>query len=237
LRRPAWAILLLCIVAIHVFRLVDVEARRCVPDPDGYLPLESRPGGERMWWHGVMTSTATLGATSSTIKSEYLPPEDAFADFVRPYAELSLEASLTTAQGTWIAPHGTPQAEYMERANAGGLFRPGGVSMLELPGKSGQVLFGLAPGEFPSIGVHRRIVWKAVLFDLVHFVARFGIPLVALLALGRMIVADPGEQRALRLAMGLCPRCRYDRGGIATDAVCPECGEAGDSPSTATFQS
>jgi hypothetical protein len=30
-----------------------------------------------------------------------------------------------------------------------------------------------------------------------------------------------------RARVGLCPKCNYDRAGIAKDAVCPECGSAG----------
>ena len=30
-----------------------------------------------------------------------------------------------------------------------------------------------------------------------------------------------------RARLNLCPKCNYDRAGIAKDAVCPECGSAG----------
>jgi hypothetical protein len=33
------------------------------------------------------------------------------------------------------------------------------------------------------------------------------------------------RERAIRL--NLCPKCNYDRAGIAKEAVCPECGSAG----------
>jgi hypothetical protein len=38
---------------------------------------------------------------------------------------------------------------------------------------------------------------------------------------------DVQARRRERALLNLCPKCNYDRAGIAADAVCPECGSVG----------
>ena len=51
----------------------------------------------------------------------------------------------------------------------------------------------------------------------------------ALATLSATVVAwrlDTLARRRARLTPHLCPKCNYDRTGLAADAVCPECGAA-----------
>ena len=48
--------------------------------------------------------------------------------------------------------------------------------------------------------------------------------LVTLLITGVAWRVDALARR--RAGLDLCPKCRYDRAGLATGAVCPECGRA-----------
>ena len=46
----------------------------------------------------------------------------------------------------------------------------------------------------------------------------------AFCAFGCAGLAQLCERRAARRTFGLCPKCNYDRTGLAAGAVCPECG-------------
>jgi hypothetical protein len=55
----------------------------------------------------------------------------------------------------------------------------------------------------------------------------FGFALNTLLAAGVLLGLVEGvafARRRVRRAKGRCPSCGYDRGGLAKDAACPECG-------------
>jgi len=54
-----------------------------------------------------------------------------------------------------------------------------------------------------------------------------GFALNTLLAVGVLLGATEGiafARRRVRRAKGRCAACGYDRGGLANDAACPECG-------------
>ncbi len=74
-----------------------------------------------------------------------------------------------------------------------------------------------SPGEIPSFGgaAFTRITsaWNICLWPL-------AIVSATLAALG--FVLDARARRRARV--GLCPKCQYDRTGLAIGAVCPECG-------------
>jgi hypothetical protein len=59
-----------------------------------------------------------------------------------------------------------------------------------------------------------------------QFILPLEVPIAVVLS--ATILAWLAEARIRRrAAKGFCPKCNYDRVGIAKDAVCPECGSAG----------
>ena len=51
---------------------------------------------------------------------------------------------------------------------------------------------------------------------------------LTLIPAGTVWIADSAARRRAR--MNLCPKCHYDRTGLAGNAVCPECGTSASSP-------
>jgi hypothetical protein len=51
--------------------------------------------------------------------------------------------------------------------------------------------------------------------------------LLAAAPTGVMFYRDHSAARRRRRGLNLCPKCNYDRAGIARDAKCPECGSGG----------
>jgi hypothetical protein len=71
--------------------------------------------------------------------------------------------------------------------------------------------------------------WMQIDADLGRILIPFWIPLAVAIALTawawHLDALACRRERAARL--NLCPKCNYDRAGIAKDAVCPECGASG----------
>ena len=220
--RPAWAAIFVRLALAPVFLIIAWPIRQLVPQPHGF------GAGNSVAWSGSMTSTVTASNGSTMgVSTVYRPPEDVQFGFVRPYALASLSAVIATSSGTWTAPDGTPQEEVISRGRNAGVSigpSPYGPALLQLPGRAATEFFGVSDNLSLTAGTHRTMVWSAVAFDAVLGLGWL-MPLYAALAAARMFLTTREERRALRLAKGLCPRCRYERAGLGEGAACPECGE------------
>jgi hypothetical protein len=91
-------------------------------------------------------------------------------------------------------------------------------------GRTGITVHRCADGRFHLWWWPPR--WHGSSGDLAVWVAGW-IPVIPVLAC--TICAwcfDAQVRRRARGGLNLCPKCNYDRAGIAADAVCPECGGA-----------
>lgn len=81
-------------------------------------------------------------------------------------------------------------------------------------------------GKQVIVGNHLIMRWDALLFDVVMIAAIAWI-LAILGYIVRMFRTTPAERCALRIAAGMCPKCRYLGGHIG---LCPECGTTTEPP-------
>lgn len=100
--------------------------------------------------------------------------------------------------------------------------------------RSGALVWGTGGpiGEGRGVAIRRTptaglvVWWPAQSLDTVEgTLYYFPLWLPAAAALAPFAVAWPSEARAhRRIRAGRCPRCGYDRAGLALGATCPECG-------------
>jgi hypothetical protein len=106
--------------------------------------------------------------------------------------------------------------------------RPGGLTSAT----DGLLLFGLGDTDWrAAVRAGHLIIFESwpwhngyEVAARVHLIAIWllGLVLAAGLALG--VAEGALARRRVRRAMGRCPSCSYDRGGLGKDAACPECG-------------
>ena len=114
---------------------------------------------------------------------------------------------------------------------SGGLPPLGNCGIVVKQGRA-QIIVGVPLSELPREYLTERrgmllaFQWDSLPRGAVLFVPVWAMVLVAMGTTCWAWVLDARARNELAVRMNLCPKCNYDRTGLAAGAVCPECGAA-----------
>jgi hypothetical protein len=217
----AWRVAIACVLIVLLGAIWEPRIMHQVPREAYVAMVDSSGAPTGGAWPGNTASSASKSGVTLTVSRSYAPPSTIGLGLLKPWATAGLTASLQTASGFWEAPPGTTPAEILDKARGAGL--PVQDSFLDIPDVVCEEIYRLPTGSRPRVGTHWHLVGAAALFDAVHLLLIVAATLLAF-GLFRMVFTTRAERMKLRVPMGMCEHCGYERGGIPERVPCPECG-------------